>query len=250
MSDNTSPNNASTNEKQNCSLNKQQVIVLWLTLGFSIVSLFISIILQFHFISADQVAKAKAGSVKDQYFLADHYYEIGDNKESIYWYKIASMDSGLLGAYAKNNLAVLYIQTGIANNTDQYMRGRVLRLFEHAAEAKLDDAAKNMYAYLLQTPEDSFDSEEYVAKLTRAKELLTENKVPDTEMSELNVKWSYIGTESGSYVPADTETRSYVVQSADYIYDTDLSFQCHYVYTIYERSEDSSVLSYIYAHYE
>ena len=134
-------------------------------LGFSIMSLVLSVILQFHFISADQVAKAKAGSVKAQYYLANHYYEVGDIKESIYWYKIASMDSGLLGAYSKNNLAVLCIQTGIANNTGQYMRKRVLDLFEHAAEAHVCKAAKNVYAYLLQTPEDSFDGEEYETKL-------------------------------------------------------------------------------------
>ena len=69
-------------------------------------------------------------------------------------------------------------------------------------------------------------------------------------MAELNVEWNYIGTNSGCYVPADTETKAYIVQSADYIYDSDSSFRNYYVYNIYEKSEDSSSFSYLYAHYE
>lgn len=249
MSERESVNDKPPSEERSYKLNRQQVVILWLTFGFSVVSLIISIILQFHFISADQFAKAKAGNAKAQSFLADHYHEIGDTKESIYWFKNASMNSGWIGAYAKNNLAVLYIQTGIANNTDQYMRTRVLDLFEHAAKAGLEKAAKNMYAYLLLSPKDSFDfdNEEYEAKLNQAKDYLNKYDAFDSELSELSVEWNYVGTESGSYVPADTETKAYVVKSADYIYDTESSFRWYYIYSVYEKTGDSSNFTYIYA---
>lgn len=59
----------------------------------------------------DYHAKANAGDVYSQLFLAQHYYEIGEYKDAIYWYKTASSaKDNDYRAIACNNLGYLYAQ--------------------------------------------------------------------------------------------------------------------------------------------
>ena len=57
------------------------------------------------------VERANAGDLKSQIMLADHYYEIADAAESIYWYKMASAQESQYQAALLNNLACVYVNS-------------------------------------------------------------------------------------------------------------------------------------------
>jgi len=52
----------------------------------------------------NHIGRANVGDVYSQMFLAEHYFEIGDYSEAIYWYKIASIEPSEYQVYACNNL--------------------------------------------------------------------------------------------------------------------------------------------------
>ena len=58
----------------------------------------------------NHVNRANAGDAYSQMFLAEHYYEIGEYNDSIYWYKLASVNTqnSDYQAVACNNLGFLY----------------------------------------------------------------------------------------------------------------------------------------------
>ena len=82
-------------------------------------------------------AKANAGDTYSQMFLAEHFYEIGEYDEAIYWYKIASAAENDYSYYACNNLACLYANGYGLSDYEQsgYRRFDIaVSLFEKARE--------------------------------------------------------------------------------------------------------------------
>ena len=86
----------------------------------------------------DLTAKANAGHVESQMQLAEHYYEVGEYDDAIYWYKIASTSSGKYQPIACNNLGFLYAKGyGLADESgmEVYRYPKALRLFAEAFDA-------------------------------------------------------------------------------------------------------------------
>ncbi len=83
----------------------------------------------------DLTGKANAGHVKSQMQLAEHYYEVGEYDDAIYWYKIASTSSGKYQSIACNNLGFLYAKGyGLVGESgvEVYRYPKALRLFAEA----------------------------------------------------------------------------------------------------------------------
>lgn len=119
----------------------------------AIVTLLISMYPQLIWRNTNHFEKANAGNVYSQLFLADHYYEIGEYGESIYWYKIASTSEKSNYSYvACNNLGYLYANGyGISDNFSEefYRFEKALLLFDKAA--KYFEAPRNNIRILLKT---------------------------------------------------------------------------------------------------
>ena len=126
--------------RQKCKDNDQAKlanIISIISLLVAIIALLMSTIPQIVPWNNDYVAKANAGDVYSQMFLAEHYYEIGDYGEAIYWYKLASIENSKYQAYAYNNLGVIYAKGyGLSDyQIDGYRRFELaLNLFQKAAE--------------------------------------------------------------------------------------------------------------------
>ena len=86
----------------------------------------------------DLPGKANAGHVESQMQLAEHYYEVGEYDDAIYWYKIASSSSGEYQPIACNDLGFLYAKGyGLSNESgmEVYRYPKALRLFAEAYDA-------------------------------------------------------------------------------------------------------------------
>ena len=169
----------------------------------SLIALLYSTAPQLFFAHSNYLKKAEAGHVKSQMFLADHYYEVGDISESIYWYKIASMHNGEYQARALNNLAVLYSRQDTINAYElSYYKCLEVELFkqvvEHrqASEENKLTAAKNMYYTLVSLPDNVFTRIEYDNELQWVKDFLCERGEFTKELSKYEDNWVYEGTTS------------------------------------------------------
>lgn len=129
------------------------VIVAMMTLLFSIYP-------QLIWKNANYFEKANAGDVYSQLFLANHYYEIGEYGESIYWYKIASTaENSKYSSVACNNLGYLYANGyGFSGNSEEvYRLEKALLLFEQGAK-QLDASNDNIRTLLKASSKESFPS--------------------------------------------------------------------------------------------
>lgn len=83
----------------------------------------ISICPQLIWWNTNYLERANAGDIYSKMFLTEHYFEVGDYNEAIYWYKIAAMADSKYQANAYNNLGVLYAEGyGISDDVgDGYM---------------------------------------------------------------------------------------------------------------------------------
>ena len=207
----------------------------------------VSIVLQFYFIRGNQLAKANAGNINAQYFLADHYYEVGDYAESIYWFKLASSNKGKIGAKAKNNLAVLYIKTEKDITSDSYLRSRVISLFKEAMTAGVTEAGSNLYLYLHQSPSMLYGDIDINVELKNVEEFLMEKDLTFEDSSSSHATWEYVTTETGDMVPKNTEEYSFVVVNSDYMKDINSAeFKWIFTYKVYEKAENASIQEYAY----
>ena len=92
--------------------------------------------------NSNLINKANAGHVKSQMQLAEHYYEVGEYDDAIYWYKIASTSSGKYQPIACNNLGFLYAEGyGFSDNIDDsfYRFEKALHLFSEAYDTALQN---------------------------------------------------------------------------------------------------------------
>ena len=86
----------------------------------------------------DLTRKANAGDIISQMQLAEHYYEVGEYDDAIYWYKIASTHTGEYQPIACNNLGFLYAKGyGLADESGMEVLRypKALRLFAVAYDA-------------------------------------------------------------------------------------------------------------------
>lgn len=129
----------------------------------AVVTLAISMYPQLIWKNTNYVEKANAGDVYSQMFLAEHYYEIGDYNESVYWYKIAAMADSEYQAYAYNNLGILYAEGyGISDDvSDGYRRyEQSLKLFQNASA--IDEKFKdNIWLLLKGNSKECFPNVNY-----------------------------------------------------------------------------------------
>ncbi len=231
---------------------EKELTVSRIALFFSIFAIAVSLWSQFYFIRGNPLAKANAGWIKSQLFLADHYYEIGDYDESIYWNKIAAAHKGIEGAYAKNNLAVLYVKKGVEFNDDQYIRERIFSLFEDSYNSGVIEAGQNLYAYLNQSPTMVEIDDVKKAEIAESiEEYLINNGAFEGKLSNLDADWEYMGTKTGNSVPEDTVDYRFVTISSDYVPEADNdSMRWIFSYKVYKKTQKSERFEYKYVPYK
>lgn len=109
--------------------------------------------------NTNHIELANAGNVDSQMFLADHYYEVGDLSQSVYWYSVASQTAGNHQPVAINNLAYIYLSYEQFSITKVDLYGDVARMFSTAADSGNVIAAKNLYILLVSNPADLFGAQ-------------------------------------------------------------------------------------------
>lgn len=145
------------------------------------------------------IAKANAGDTNSQLFLAHHYYEIGDIKESIYWYKIASLDKRNINyAAALNNLALLYLdQEYLPVKKGNHYHEIERSLFTLSAKNGSPVGRKNLYLLLVSTPEELWTEINYSQELAHIKDLLREKHEWSDELARFESGWEYVENTEG-----------------------------------------------------
>ena len=118
-------------------------------------TLFFAVFPQYQPFNRNYVQMANAGDVEAQMFLAEHYYEVGENKESHYWYKIASMYYGDHQAAALNNVAYIGLTYEYYNDSLQDYESKALNMFKKAAVLGNKAGVQNMYTLLKEMGEDT-----------------------------------------------------------------------------------------------
>lgn len=107
------------------------------------------------------VEKANAGDMKSQLILAEHYYEIADTDESIYWYKIASAQESTYQAAALNNLAYIYANSTPLTEWDNFTLIKAYKIFLKAGELGEITAYRNAYILINSIPSEILNEYEY-----------------------------------------------------------------------------------------
>lgn len=119
-------------------ISKAVSILGFLSIILTAISLIWTVCPQCFFWNNDLPGKANAGHVESQMLLAEHYYEVGEYDDAIYWYKIASSSSGEYQPIACNNLGFLYAKGyGLSDESGMeiYRYPKALRLFAEAYDA-------------------------------------------------------------------------------------------------------------------
>ena len=108
--------------------------------------------------------RANAGDVYSQMFLAEHYFEIGDFSEAIYWYKIASIEPSKYQKYAYNNLGYLYAEGfGLSDfeNNGFHRLEMALDLFIKASDTGVEAGTNNSKILLMNNTSECFPNTNY-----------------------------------------------------------------------------------------
>ena len=100
------------------------------------------------------VERANAGDLKSQIMLADHYYEIADAAESIYWYKMASAQESQYQAALLNNLACVYVNSSPLLEWDTTTIIKAYKTFLKAGELGEIAGYRNAYILIHVIPEE------------------------------------------------------------------------------------------------
>ena len=132
---------------------------------------------------------ANTGDVEAQMFLAEHYYEVGDVKESHYWYKIASMYFGDHQATALNNVAYIGLTYGYYSDSLPDYQSKALNMFKKAAALGDKAAVQNMYTLLKVLGEDT-TAVEYEKELTWVIQVSYHFGIHIDGLTETDIKWA------------------------------------------------------------
>ena len=155
------------NEKNNKVMSFAGVVIDIIAIGISVVALLTSILPQLLPWNSNQYEKANAGDVDAQMFLADHFFEIGDYNESIYWYKIASSEGSKYRAIACNNLGYIYATTYDTSDEISY-HDKLMKAYQSflkAGELGLEMGRENAAMILYNNSPDDFPQINYEMEL-------------------------------------------------------------------------------------
>lgn len=188
---------------------KLKGFLTYLSLVLSIAAFFLSLFPQINPLNANYTQKAEAGDVEAQMFLAEHYYEVGENKDSHYWYKIASMYYGNHQGAALNNVACIGLTYGYYNDSLQDYQSKALSMFKKAAVLGDKAAVQNMYTLLKEMGQDTTTAD-FEMELAWAIQVSYRFGVHIEGLSESEIKWAleqfhlnehtaYVGADYGVY---------------------------------------------------
>ena len=165
-----------------------------ITFAISVTAFIFSTWPQFNPFNRNMEARAKAGDTEAQVFLAHHYYEVGDYDNSIYWYKVATMDKKSKNyANSLNNLAFLYLNyCDLAMEKGNHYHEIERGLFTLSAKNGSSFGRRNLYLLLVSTPEDQWTEINYVNELRMIKQLLIDNNEWSDDLSSFETGWEYV----------------------------------------------------------
>lgn len=196
------PENNRRQEEENETSKKScfiwEVIIAILAIIVSILSLVFSTWPQCNPLNTDLKARANAGDIDSQLFLAHHYYEVGDNKESLYWYKIITIDKAYEHyALAANNLACIYLNANLPVGNGKHYHTIEYNLLNASAKAGSSEGRRNLYLLLVTTPTQVWTEIVYADALKEAKHLLTDNGEWTEELAAYETDWELVEDTDG-----------------------------------------------------
>ena len=168
--------------------------------------------------SSDLVAKANAGDIEAQMFLADYNLDIGEYKQSLYWYMLTSKYPGNHQAKAYNNMGYIFVEnTDLAKLTPDYYI-RTHEYFQKAIELGSEDALWNEYIFLKSFPEGVFREINYHYELWKVEQKLKETHNFTHELEMYSTGWEKIASAESALDPNSQrddgdEYISYVVKT-------------------------------------
>lgn len=188
---------------------KNGSVVSWLALVVSLLTFAYTFFPQLNLHNSNYPERANAGDVESQMFLAEHYYEVGENKDSHYWYKIASMYYGDHQAAALNNVAYIGLTYGYYNDSLQDYQSKALTMFKKAATLGDKAAVQNMYTLLKEMGIET-TAADYEMELAWVIQVSYHFGVHIDGLSETEIKWAleqfhlnehtaYVGADGGIY---------------------------------------------------
>ena len=97
---------------------------------------------------ADYFHRAQAGDTYAQAYIADYYHELGNDDDSLYWYKAASSYNDNYASIACNNVAFLYWQKYKASENLKEYLPRIYALLKKSAMGGNKVGEKNLCTFL------------------------------------------------------------------------------------------------------
>ena len=137
-------------------------------------------------------------------FLAEHYYEVGDVKESHYWYKIASMYFGDHQATALNNVAYIGLTYGYYSDSLPDYQSKALNMFKKAAALGDNAAVQNMYTLLKRLGEEN-SVIDYEAELAWVIQVSYHFGIHIDGLSETDIQWALEQFQLNEYTAYATD---------------------------------------------
>ena len=160
-----------------------------ISLVLSIAAFFLALFPQINPLNSNYLERANTGDVEAQMFLAEHYYEVGDVKESHYWYKIASMYFGDHQATALNNVAYIGLTYGYYSDSLPDYQNKALNMFKKAAVLGDKAAVQNMYTLLKELGREN-EAVDYEQELAWVIQVSYHFGIHIGELSEMEIKWA------------------------------------------------------------
>ena len=197
--------------------------------------------------------KANAGDIKSQYYLASHYYEIGDYENSTYWYKLACSKPSEYQASALNNLSYIYLNHLKDSYIENENYSMVLNLLKRASELNHKIATQNLYILLKSNTASFFEKHDYETEVVFATEKMNTLKLMTLELEEYGTNWRYVGRFSYDSTQTSTDTTKYkYISSKDKLGDN-YRVEKTIMYDVYELEcnlDKQSKVQYVYEQLE
>ncbi len=263
--------NETNNTRGTCTTTENQVvknkvhfdispIIAILSFILAVCSFLIATFPQINPFNNNIVAKAEAGDLKSQIMLAEHYYEIVDISESIYWYKIASAQESYYQAAALNNLAVIYANSDPIIEWDSYVYIKAYKIFLKAGDLGETAALRNAYILLHAVPEDVFCSNGINPSMekSRLRTLLTTYNEWSEELEGIDYNLKYVANvqsltefsntyDKNFYKASPAYTQKVVIKKNDDGMDIPV-IETYTTYNVFEILGESELPEYKYIH--
>lgn len=144
------------------------------------------------------VARANAGETDSQLFLAHHYYEVGDVDESLYWYKIVTIDKSYEHhALALNNLACIYLNADLPVGNGKHYHKIEYDLLNASAKEGSKEGRRNLYLLLVSTPDQEWTAIVYADAPDETKQRLEENGEWTEILAAYETEWELVENTEG-----------------------------------------------------